>query len=87
LLLAGSCWPGAGETVGRLRRGVSERGGVVMDLGPLDEGEVRDLASGLAGGRPGRRLAGVVGRAGGNALYARELVAAGLLRGVRRSLT
>jgi DNA-binding CsgD family transcriptional regulator/tetratricopeptide (TPR) repeat protein len=74
LLLAGSCRPGAGGDVARLRRAAADRGGVVMDLGPLGDEEVAELAGVLAGGRPGRRLAGVVGRAGGNALYARELV-------------
>jgi DNA-binding CsgD family transcriptional regulator len=74
LLLAGSCRPGPGAEVARLRRRVGERGGVVVDLGPLAEGEVAELVAGLAGGRPGGRLARVVGRAGGNPLYARELV-------------
>jgi DNA-binding CsgD family transcriptional regulator len=73
LLVAGSCRPG-GEGVARLRRGAGEAGGVVIDLGALAEAEVVKLAGGLAGGRPGRRLAGVMGRAGGNALFARELV-------------
>ncbi len=74
LLLVGSCRPGADEVVARLRRGVGERGGVVMDLGPLGEGDVRELAGVLAGGRPGQRLAEVMARAGGNPLYTRELV-------------
>jgi predicted ATPase len=73
LVLAGSCRPEAGADVARLRR-VGERGGVVLDLGPLAEGEARELVEGLAGGRPGRRLAGVVARAGGNPLDTRELV-------------
>jgi predicted ATPase len=74
LLLAGSCRPGAGgEDLGRLRRAV-ERGGVVLDLGPLGERGARELVEGLAGGRPGRRLTGVMARAGGNPLYTRELV-------------
>ena len=73
LLLAGSCRAG-GETVARLRRGVADRGGEVIDLGPLAHEEVRELAGALAGGRPGRRLAEVVGQAGGDPLYARELV-------------
>ncbi len=73
LLLAGSCRPGAGADVARLRR-VGERGGVVMDLSPLGEAEIRELVEGLARGRPGRRLTGVMARAGGNPLYTRELV-------------
>ena len=72
LVLAGSCRPGTG--VGRLRRGVTERGGVVLDLGPLADREVAELAGVLAGGRLGRGLAGVLERTGGNPLYARELV-------------
>jgi DNA-binding CsgD family transcriptional regulator len=74
LLLAGSCRPEAGADVARLRRAAGDRGGVVVDLDPLRPEEVRELAELLAGGRPGRRLAGVVERAEGNALYARELV-------------
>ena len=80
LLLAGSCRPGTGrEDLGRLRRGVGARSGIVLELGPLPEPEVAELVGGLLGGRPGRRLAGLVGRAGGNPLYAREL-ADGLVR-------
>ncbi len=79
LLLAGSCRPDAGAEVTRLRRGVRERGGVVMDLGPLGEAEARELVKGLAGGRPGRRLTEMMGHAGGNALYTRELMD-GLMR-------
>ena len=74
LLLAGSCRPGPGAEVARLRRGVSDRGGVVMDLGPLGEAEAGELVAGLVGGRPGPRLAEVMAHAGGNALYTRELV-------------
>jgi DNA-binding CsgD family transcriptional regulator len=74
LLLVGSCRPDEGAAVARLRRGAADRGGVVLDLGPLGEADARELAQGLAGGRPGRRLAGVLAQAGGNALYARELV-------------
>jgi len=47
---------------------------VVVELDPLGKGEVTELAGVLAGGRLGRRLAGVVERAEGNPLYARELV-------------
>ncbi len=74
LLLVGSCRPGGNAEVARLRRGAADRGGVVVDLGPLGDGELGELVAGLAGGRPGRRLAAVAARAGGNALYARELV-------------
>jgi DNA-binding CsgD family transcriptional regulator len=80
LLLAGSWRPGAArEDLGRLRRGVTARGGTVVNLGPLPDAELAELVSGLVGGRPGHRLAGLVGRSGGNPLYAREL-ADGLLR-------
>jgi DNA-binding CsgD family transcriptional regulator len=74
LLLVGSVRPGAGAEVARLRRGIAEREGVVLDLDPLTDGAVRELVGGLAGGRPGQRLLEVADRAGGNPLYARELV-------------
>ena len=45
-----------------------------MDLGPLGDAQASELVEGLAGGRPGRRLAGLMAQAGGNPLYARELV-------------
>jgi DNA-binding CsgD family transcriptional regulator/tetratricopeptide (TPR) repeat protein len=75
LLLAASMRPVPGrEDLARLRRSVTARGnGAVLGLGPLPEGEVRDLVGRVAGGRPGRRLAALAGRAGGNPLYAREL--------------
>jgi DNA-binding CsgD family transcriptional regulator len=75
LLLAGSVRAGSGrQEVGRLRRGLLAGGGRVLPLGPLAAREVSELAGRLAGGRPGRRLAGIVRGAGGNPLYARELV-------------
>jgi DNA-binding CsgD family transcriptional regulator len=46
---------------------------VVVELGPLPDSEVREVVAGVVGGRPGRRLAALAGRAGGNPLYAREL--------------
>ena len=80
LLLAGSWRPGSGgEELGRLRRVVTSRDGSVVALGPLPAGEVAEMVGDLLGGRPGKRLAEFVGRAGGNPLYAREL-ADGLLR-------
>jgi DNA-binding CsgD family transcriptional regulator len=75
LLVAGSVRPGPGrEDLDRLRRALRAGGGTVVPLGPLPPGELSELAGVLAGGRPGRRLAGVMRRAGGNPLYARELV-------------
>jgi DNA-binding CsgD family transcriptional regulator/tetratricopeptide (TPR) repeat protein len=74
LLLAGSVRPGAGADVARLRRAIAEREGALLDLDPLANGEIRELVRVLAGGRPGRRLLEVADRAGGNPLYARELV-------------
>jgi DNA-binding CsgD family transcriptional regulator len=74
LVLAGSCRPGTGAEAARLRRGVAERGGAVLDLGPLADREVGELVARLAGGRPGGRLAALARRTGGNPLYARELV-------------
>ena len=83
LLLAGSCRPAwAWDEVGRLAAGVSACGGVVMTLEPLPSAEVAELAGGLLGAPPGKELARLVGRAGGNPLYVRELVDA-LVRGGR----
>jgi DNA-binding CsgD family transcriptional regulator len=80
LLLAGSWRPGTGrEDLGRLRRVVTSRGGSVIELGPLPDGEVAELVGNLLGGHPGQRIAELVAQAGGNPLYAREL-ADGLLR-------
>jgi DNA-binding CsgD family transcriptional regulator len=56
------------------RRGVGERGGVVVSLEPLPEGEVAALVAGMVGGRPGPGLLSQAGRAGGNPLYVRELM-------------
>jgi DNA-binding CsgD family transcriptional regulator len=74
LLLAGSWRTGSGSgDPGRLRRAVASRGGMVVELGPLPDGEVAELVGDLLGGLPGKGLAEFVGRAGGNPLYAREL--------------
>jgi DNA-binding NarL/FixJ family response regulator len=75
LLLAGSfrsASPG-GELEG-MRREVVAGGGTVVELGPLQAGEVAELAAGVLGARPGERLAVLAGRAGGNPLYVRELL-------------
>src|SRR5260370_5302706 len=83
LLLAGSWRSGTGQDErGRLRRGVTSRGGSVIELGQLPEGEVAELVGNLVGGHPGRRLGECVAWAGGNRLYAREL-ADGLVRAGR----
>ncbi len=80
LLLAGSWRQGTGRAdLERLRRGVTSRGGRVLELGPLPDADVAELVVELVGGHPGRRLGEFIGRAGGNPLYAREL-ADGLLR-------
>jgi DNA-binding CsgD family transcriptional regulator/tetratricopeptide (TPR) repeat protein len=55
------------------RRGVLDRGGVVVSLRPLPGEEVTALVAELAGGRPGPGLLAQAGRAGGNPLYVREL--------------
>ena len=74
LLVAGSCRPASARTeVERLWRSAA-RVGVVVELGPLGAGEVAEVAAGLLGARPGPRLTGLLGRAGGNPLYVRELV-------------
>lgn len=74
LLLAGSWRPGTGrEELERLRRGVTARGGTVLQLRPLPESDISTLVETLVGGRPGKRLTELMGQAGGNPLYAREL--------------
>jgi DNA-binding CsgD family transcriptional regulator/tetratricopeptide (TPR) repeat protein len=74
LLLAGSARPGSGRAdLEQLRRGVTSRGGVVLTLDALSDGDVADLVGRLLGGRQGRSLAAVTRRAGGNPLYVREL--------------
>ncbi len=80
LLLAGSWRPGTGrQDLDRLRRGVTSRGGTVIELGPLPDADIAELVVDLTGGHPGQALGEFIGRAGGNPLYAREL-ADGLLR-------
>ena len=85
LVMAGSCRPGPGADLARLRRGVAERAGMILDLGPLAD-KVGELVGALADGRPGPGLAELARRAGGNPLYARELVD-GLVREGRVRVT
>jgi DNA-binding CsgD family transcriptional regulator len=74
LLVVGSGRPGpAGEEAGRLRaRAAAE--GTLMSLGPMSAAEVGELAGELLGAQPGEWLTGLMGQAGGNPLYVRELV-------------
>lgn len=64
------------EEAGQLARAAAASGGAVLELGPLPAGQVAELAGDLLGAAPGRRLAGVLARAGGNPLYVTELAAA-----------
>jgi DNA-binding CsgD family transcriptional regulator len=87
LLVVGSCWPAPGrDDLARLRRGLTERGGHVLSLGPLFPAQVEQVVAQAVGGRPGRRLAELTARTGGNALYARELAQA-LVRAGRIRVT
>jgi DNA-binding CsgD family transcriptional regulator len=80
LLLVGACRPvPIRPVVSRLRAMIRERGGTLIDLGPLGQSDVELFASKLVAARPGPRLAGALTRAGGNPLYVRELVQALLL--------
>ena len=75
LLVVGSFRSGSdGNDMARLRRSLTAHGGTVIELGPLDRPEVDGLAQRLLGRPPGRRLTALLGSAGGNPLYARELV-------------
>jgi DNA-binding CsgD family transcriptional regulator/tetratricopeptide (TPR) repeat protein len=77
LLLAGSARPGSGrDDLDRLRRGLIAHHGTVLALGPLSPEEIAGLVRDVLGGSPGPQLAGVLSRAGGNPLYARELAEA-----------
>jgi DNA-binding CsgD family transcriptional regulator len=75
LLLLGTSRPAPYRaTVARLHDLARERGGEVVDLGPLDADGVSRFAERILGGRPGPRLRTELARAGGNPLYVRELV-------------
>jgi DNA-binding CsgD family transcriptional regulator len=80
LLVVGSCRSGSGQhDMAGLRRSLTARHGTVLELGPLAKPELGLLVENLVGAQPGKRLSGHLDRAGGNPLYARELVN-GLLR-------
>ena len=77
LLLIGSARPVLHRVkLDRLRDLVGQRGGTVLDLGPLDPASADTLVAAIAGGKPGPRLAAATSRAGGNPLYLKELVEA-----------
>ncbi len=61
-------------SVAELRRAALDNGAVLMSLGPLPDTELAGLLGKLAGGTPGPRLRRMVAHAGGNPLYAGELV-------------
>jgi DNA-binding CsgD family transcriptional regulator len=83
LLLIGACRPAPRRShVSRLREMRPQRGGVLLDLGPLDDDSAARIAADLIGGLPGPRLSAELGRAGGNPLYLRELVNALVLDGL-----
>jgi tetratricopeptide (TPR) repeat protein len=75
LLVVGSFRSGSDRNdMARLRRSLTAHRGTVIELGPLAEPEMGVLVGGLLGRQPGKRLAGLLSWAGGNPLYARELV-------------
>ncbi|WP_027928493.1 BTAD domain-containing putative transcriptional regulator [Amycolatopsis benzoatilytica] len=59
-----------------LRRGVEMRDGVVLELGPLGDDDVRRLAERQLGAEPGPRLRELCARADGNPLYLKEMLEA-----------
>jgi DNA-binding CsgD family transcriptional regulator len=59
-----------------LRDLVVKRGGLALDLGPLDPESVTALGARIVGGTPGPRLRLALARAAGNPLYVNELAAA-----------
>lgn len=81
LLVVGSCRPvPLRADLAQVRRSALGESGTLLALGPMAPSEVAALASGIAGGQPGPKLASLLGQAGGNPLYVRELVDA-LARG------
>jgi DNA-binding CsgD family transcriptional regulator/tetratricopeptide (TPR) repeat protein len=83
LLLISGCRPvPVRPAVASLRRSVIGRGALVLSLGPLAARDLATLVAKATGAEPGPRLRETVANAGGNPLYARELMDA-LLRGER----
>jgi DNA-binding CsgD family transcriptional regulator/tetratricopeptide (TPR) repeat protein len=75
LLVVGSFRSGSDRNdMARLRRSLTAHRGTVIELGPLAQPEMGVLVERLVGAQPGERLSGLLGWAGGNPLYARELV-------------
>jgi len=75
LLLVSACRPvPVRPALAQLRRTVVGRAGALISLSPLVNGEVVSLIGHLAGGAPGPKLRDSLAHAGGNPLYARELV-------------
>uniref|UniRef100_UPI0039BF242C ATP-binding protein n=1 Tax=Lentzea alba TaxID=2714351 RepID=UPI0039BF242C len=71
LLLIGTAQPVPHrDTAARLRDLVDE----VVELGPLTDQDIRTIAARILNAEPGPRLSAELARAGGNPLYARELV-------------
>jgi hypothetical protein len=74
LLLVGSFRPQPALDELEKLRAIAGRARAVIELGPLSAGEVGELTGAVLGAGPGRRLGDLVGRAGGNPLYVRELL-------------
>ncbi|WP_045747104.1 BTAD domain-containing putative transcriptional regulator [Actinoplanes rectilineatus] len=68
-----------GRELARLRQGVIDRDGHVLDLGPLHRDDIERILGTAVGADPGPSLRSLAELTAGNPLYARELIA-GLLR-------
>jgi predicted ATPase len=80
LLLIGTCRPTPRRPeVQQARTAVTRRGGQLITLGPLPEGDVTALVTAMVGASPGEKLRQLTAQAAGNPLYVRELIDA-LLR-------
>ncbi|WP_033293915.1 BTAD domain-containing putative transcriptional regulator [Amycolatopsis jejuensis] len=82
LLLVAATRPVADRAeVTQLRRGVEARGGLVLDLGPLEDVDVIRLVERQVGAGSGPGLRDLTARAGGNPLYLKEMLDALLQSG------